>query len=90
MRYSIDYQQVSEDQEFVRPDDRSADIVFNSEHGLALIPCVGDVVNLPSTAVKAGFVASSDQEFSIISGVLKSFTATSIFLLKRPTSISAI
>ena len=54
MRYSIDYQQVSEDQEFVRPDDRSADIIFNSEHGLALIPCVGDVVNLPSTAVKAG------------------------------------
>jgi len=64
MRYSIDYQQVSEDQEFVRPDDRSADIVFNSEHGLALIPCVGDVVNLPSTAVKAG-----------VCGVVRSRTA---------------
>lgn len=90
MRYSIDYQQVSEDQEFVRPDDRSADIVFNSEHGLALIPCVGDVVNLPSTAVKAGVCGVVRSRILIISGVLKSFTATSIFLLKRPTSISAI
>lgn len=54
MRYSIDYQQVTEGQVYARADAGLADIVFNSDHGLALIPCVGDVVNLPNTAVKVG------------------------------------
>ena len=52
MRYSIDYQQVSQGQSHARIDACPADIIFNSDHGLALIPCVGDVINLPSTAVK--------------------------------------
>lgn len=54
MRYSIDYQQVSEGHAHARTDEHSADIVFNSDHGLAHIPCIGDVANLPSTAAKAG------------------------------------
>ncbi|KRP79475.1 hypothetical protein [Pseudomonas lactis] len=54
MRYSIDYQQVSQGQSDASIDACPADIVFNSDHGLALIPCVGDVINLPSTAVKEG------------------------------------
>ncbi|AVH36142.1 hypothetical protein AL532_07425 [Pseudomonas monteilii] len=54
MRYSIDYQQVSQGQLHAKTDTCPADIIFNSNHGLALIPCVGDVINLPSTAVKEG------------------------------------
>lgn len=54
MRYSIDYQQVTEGQTYARAGARSADIVFSSDHGLALIPCVGDVVNFPTTPVKSG------------------------------------
>ncbi len=54
MRYSIDYRQISEGQSYARADSRSADIIFNSDHGLALIPSVGDVVNIPTTSVKPG------------------------------------
>ena len=54
MRYSIDYQQVSQGQSHARIDACPTEIIFNSDHGLALIPCVGDVINLPSTAVKGG------------------------------------
>lgn len=90
MRYSIDYQQVSQGQSDASIDACPADIVFNSDHGLALIPCVGDVINLPLRRSKKGFAASLDQGFSIISEVLKSCTVTSIFSLRRRTSISKV
>jgi hypothetical protein len=83
MRYSIYYQQVSQGQSHARIDACPTEIIFNSDHGLALIPCVGDVINLPSTAVKGGYAASLDQGFSIIYEAQKICTATSIFLLKR-------
>lgn len=50
MTYSIDYQQVTEGRAYARADARSANIVFNSDHGLPLILGAGDEVNLPTTA----------------------------------------
>lgn len=61
MKYSIDYQQLHKGQ--IRPSD-DGDIVsvsFDSEAGFALIPNVGDVVNIPEMEGHAG-----------VSGVVKS------------------
>lgn len=90
MRYSIDYQQVSQGQSDASIDACPADIVFNSDHGLALIPCVGDVINLPSTAVKEGVCGIvRSRIFNYLRGPEELYCHVNI-LVERRTSISKV
>jgi hypothetical protein len=54
MQYSIDYQQLHKGQKRPSDDGDIVGVTFDSESGFALIPNVGDVVNVPEMGGHCG------------------------------------
>jgi len=54
VKYSIDYQQLHKGQKRPSDDGDIVGVTFDSESGFALIPNVGDVVNVPEMGGRCG------------------------------------